>query len=84
MGLSGNVLNSLVHLKGTIELHPHFVVVGPSPSKQNETKKKLSIFSWNIIYSFPNNKNIISFSLLRNLQEAISNNEKMRKPHKRK
>jgi len=27
MGLSGNPMDLLVHLMGTIELHPHFVVV---------------------------------------------------------
>ncbi len=84
MGLSGNVVNSLVRLKGTIELHPHFVVAGLHPINKMKKNKMPSILPWNIMYFFRKNKNIISFSLLPNLQEAISNNERMRKPHKRK
>jgi hypothetical protein len=39
MGPSGDVVNSLVHLKGIIELHPHFVVMGLHPLNKMKPKK---------------------------------------------
>ncbi len=40
MGPSGDVMNSLVHLKGIIELHPHFVVVDLHPLNKMKPPKK--------------------------------------------
>jgi hypothetical protein len=57
MEANGDVMNSLVHLKGTIELHPHFVAVGLHPLNKMKPKKKyLPYFHGTQCISFPTTK----------------------------